>query len=289
MPARPSHFKANLILFAVAAIWGSAFVAQSVAGRAGLSLLYNGVCFCLGGIVLLPLAWKRGLSSGQLKWMLAAGVLVFGGAALQQLGLRYTKVANASFLTTLYVIFTPFLLWVGYREKPRGVHLLAAALATLGAFLLSTSGTLTLQWGDVLETAGARVWGMHLVLIGKYAQKFDSLSFASGQFLVCGALSLAAGAAFEPFAALRDSAVLGAVAYRSLLSIAVGYTAQVWAQKFTSPTEASLIFALESVFAAVVAALLLEERLGAVQIAGCVAILAAASLSVVPAPVKPAI
>ena len=72
---------------------------------------------------------------------------------------------------------------------------------------------------------------------------------------------------------------MGAVAYRSLLSITVGYTAQVWAQKFTSPNEAALLFALESVFAAIVAALLLHETLGPLQYMGCALILAAAVFS----------
>jgi drug/metabolite transporter (DMT)-like permease len=189
-------------------------------------------------------------------------------------------VANAAFLTSLYVIFTPFLLWAVYRERPRAVHAAAAVVATVGAFLLSSGlGAISLRAGDALETLGALMWAAHVVLVGKYASRFDSISFATGQFLVCGALNFAAGAFFEPFAALATVTLAGAIAYRALLSIAVGYTAQVWAQKFTSPTEASLIFALESVFAAAAAALVLGERLEAAQTAGCVLILAAAALS----------
>lgn len=282
-----TRFQANLLLVAVAAIWGSAFVAQSFAGAAGLALLYNGASFTLAGLILWPAARTRGRADrAQWLWMAAAGALLFGGSALQQLGLFYTKVANASFLTSLYVIFTPFLLWAGYRERPAPLHALAAALALGGAFLLSMAGgPLVWQTGDALETLGALFWGLHLILVGKYATRFDALSFATGQFLVCGALNFACGFWLEPAPALLQPPVLAAIAYRSLLSIAIGYTAQVWAQKFTSPTEAALIFALESVFAAVAAAAVLHEHLLAPQILGCLLILAAAGMSQV-VPVK---
>lgn len=281
MPARPSRLKADLLLVVVAAIWGSAFIAQSIAGKAGLAFLYNGASFTIAGLVLLPLARRRPRPDrAQWIWMFLAGVLLFGGSAFQQVGLLHTQVANASFLTTLYVIFTPFLLWLGYRERPAPLHALAAALATAGAFLLSTGGTsLAFRYGDVLEILGALVWGFHLILLGKYAQRFDAISFAAGQFLVSGVLNFAAGALDEPWGMLLTGPIALAVAYRALLSIAVGYTAQVWAQKFTSPTEASLIFALESVFAAVAAAILLHEHLAWAQVGGCALILAAALLS----------
>jgi drug/metabolite transporter (DMT)-like permease len=280
MPSPKNRWKANLFLVAVAAIWGSAFVAQRVASRAGLGFLYNGVSFGIAGLVLVPLTLKRRKPSlRQWRWMIAAGVLLFGGSACQQIGLNYTLVANASFLTSLYVIFTPFLLWVGYREKPHAVHLIAASLAMVGAFLLSTGGTLTWRLGDALEVLGALFWGMHIVLISKYAGRFDSITFASGQFLICGFLNFAVGVFFEPISALFLAPVVAAVAYRSILSIAVGYTAQVWAQKFTSPVEASLIYALESVAAAIVATLVLDEHLIFIQAVGCTMILGAAGLS----------
>jgi drug/metabolite transporter (DMT)-like permease len=284
MQQAPSRLKADMLLVAVSAVWGAAFVAQSFAGKSGIAFLYNGACFSLAGLVLLPMASPtRKPSRSESGWMLLAGLFLFGGSALQQVGLYYTQVANVSFLTTLYVIFTPFLLWLGYRERPKVVHAVAAALATLGAFLLSTGGELALHFGDVLETIGALAWGCHLILVGKYASRYDALRFACAQFLVCGVLNLAAGfVSREPAHALVEPTLVAAVAYRGLLSIAVGYTAQVWAQKFTSPTEAALIFSLESVFGAVCAAFVLGERLVPWQIVGCALIFVAAALSQVP-------
>lgn len=276
----PTRLKADLLLVFLATIWGSAFIAQSYAGKSGLAFLYNGACFSLAGLLLLPLARGK-ITRPQWGWMLVAGILLFGGSALQQLGLFYTKVANASFLTSLYVIFTPFLLWAAYRERPGKVHVIAVLLAVVGAFLLSTAGHLEFHVGDLMEVAGALFWAMHILLAAKYAARFPAIQFAAGQFLVCGVLNFAAGlvATHENAGLLLEPAIVAATLYRAVLSIAFGYTLQLWAQKYTPPTDAALIFALEAVFAAAAAAWLLEERLLAPQLAGCCLILLAAALS----------
>ncbi len=274
---QPSRLKADLVLVAVAFIWGSTFMAQSYVMQAGLAFLHNGVAFVAASLVLLPLIKKRTqVSTLQWKWMLFAGFLLFGGSAFQQYGLYYTKVANASFLTTIYVIFTPFLLWIVYGEKARRIDVFAALLALTGAFLLSTGGEIEWQPGDALEILGALFWGLHLVLIAKHASGFDSLSFACGQFMVCGLLNFSVGIFFEDPSALYLPTVVYATLYRAFLSIGIGYTLQVWAQKFTPANDAALIFSLEAVFAAVIAFILLGESLAEIQIVGCVLILVAA-------------
>ncbi len=273
-----SRIRADLLLLLVAFIWGSAFIAQSAAMRAGVAFLFNGITFLLGAVALLPLVrrpWKP--APGQKRWMLAAGILLFGGSALQQYGLYFTQVANAGFLTVLNVIFVPLLLLFIFREKPRLLDWVAVALAVSGAYLLSTNGSgLKWQLGDLLEIAGAVFWAGHVVLIGKVGGRFPSLSFACGQFLVCGLLNLSLGLALEDARSIAQLDVVAGILYRGLLSIGIGYTMQVWVQKFTSPTDAVLIFSLESVFAAGCAWALLSERLGHLQILGCGFILIAA-------------
>ncbi len=135
------RLKADFLLFMVAIIWGTAFVAQGIAGQYGIAYLYNGVSFMLAGLILIPFIPRNTkISKEQWKWMLIAGVVLCIATALQQVGLLFTKVANASFLTSLYAVFTPFLLWIGFREHPHWVDLIAVSLAGIGAFMLSTGG-----------------------------------------------------------------------------------------------------------------------------------------------------
>ena len=48
------RLKADLLLFMVAVIWGTAFVTQGIAGQYGVAYLFNGVSFILAGFILIP-------------------------------------------------------------------------------------------------------------------------------------------------------------------------------------------------------------------------------------------
>src|SRR3972149_8044289 len=119
------RLKADLTLSVISIIWGSAFVAQRVAGQLGSVYLFNGARYILAGLVVLPFALRVGRASSptgqvsilshpreQYKWMSVAGFLLFIAAALQQAGMLYTTAGNAGFITRPYVVFVPVVLWV---------------------------------------------------------------------------------------------------------------------------------------------------------------------------------
>lgn len=274
------RLKADLLLFMVAIIWGTAFVAQGIAGQYKVAYLFNGVSFILAALILIPFI-PRGtkISRGQWMWMLAAGVILFAATAMQQVGMLFTQVANASFLTSLYAVFTPFLLWIGFRERPHWIDLVAVTLAGFGAFLLSTAGKFSAHPGDSIELIGSLFWALHFVLLGKYASKFESISFAAGQFFISGFFNLVIGLFVENVSILAALPLLGAILYRATLSIGVGYTLQVWGQKHTPPTDAALILGLEAVFAVIAAWIMLKQSLALIQVVGCVVIFIAVLFS----------
>ncbi len=274
------RLKADLLLFLVAVIWGSAFVAQGIAGRYHVAFLYNGVSFILAALILVPFIPHRiKITRAQWLWMLAAGLVLFVATALQQVGIFYTKVANAGFLTSLYTVFTPFLLFIGFREKPHWLDVVAVTMAVVGAFLLSTAGRFQVQPGDALETIGSIFWALHFVVLGKFASKFESISFASGHFFISGLLNFIMGLFFEKLILLTPLPVLGAILYRATLSIGIGYTLQVWGQKHTPPTDAALILGLEAVFAVIAGWIALNQKLLSIQLVGCVIIFLAVLIS----------
>lgn len=274
------RFKADLTLFLVALLWGSAFVAQRVAGQVGSVYFFNAARFLLGAALLLPFARRRlTFSKPQSLWMLAGGAVLFIASALQQAGIRYTTAGNAGFITSLYVVLVPLILLAGWRERPHWLVFVGLMLAILGAFLLSTGGKLHLQPGDGLEFAGSFFWALHVVILGKFAKHYDPLSFSLGQFVVAGLLNFLAGLFLEQFGLIDLEVVLGAVIYTAIVSIGLGYTLQVWAQRHTPPTDAALILSLESVFAVLSGWLFLGEGLVWIQIAGCLLILSGVVLA----------
>lgn len=275
------RLKANTALFLVALIWGSSFIAQDVAAQYKIAYLFNGASFLVGGLALIPfMPRKRKIPRQQWKWMLIAGIILFFAATLQQIGIFYTKIANASFLTSLYIVIIPFILWVGFREKPHWIDALSVIMAIIGAYLLSTAGAgFQIQLGDGLEILGAIFWGMHVVVLGKFASKYEPISFAGGHFIITGIINLLLGLILESPAQFFVQPLLLATLYRGLLAVGVAYTLQVWSQKYTPSTSAGLILSLESVFAAVIAWIILEQTLLPIQILGCVIILLAVLFS----------
>jgi len=280
------RFKADLTLLLVSIIWGSAFVAQRVAGQMGSAYLFNGTRYLLAALVVFPFAIRVRCSAGepytipggQYTWMVIAGFFLFAGSALQQVGLLYTTAGNAGFITSLYVVLVPIVLFLVWRQKFHSMAIVAVALAGVGAFLLSTGGRLAIRRGDAFELPGALAWALHVIVLGKYASNFESMSFSVGQLTVCGFLNLGLGFLVESDMPLNGS-LFFAIAYTAFFSLGLCYTLQIWAQRHTPPAEAALILSLESVFSVLSGWLILNESLEGIQVLGCFFIFLAVLLS----------
>ena len=157
-------------------IWGTTFVAQTTGMDTIGPITFTTARYFIGAIVLLPLAFyeRRKLDlmihlreDGRLRLrVLGLGVMMFGGIALQQTALLYTQVANAAFLTALYVPAVPIFLWLILRQPVAGRIWLALLLSLVGSWLLSGTASLLSQWGDFLVAVGALFWAGHIILIG---------------------------------------------------------------------------------------------------------------------------
>ncbi len=269
-----SRLEGDLILLVVAALWGSSFAAQRAAAAQGEVLFFNGVRYLMGAGLLSPLLlfhrpnW-RGVPLR--VWLGAglAGVAMFSAVAFQQFGLQYTSAANAGFITGLYVMIVPFLLAIFYRRPPRLVIWISSLMATMGMFLLSTEGTLSLSLGDRWVLLGALMWAIHVLIIDRITHRIDLLILAVTQTSVCGGLSLLSGIWLEG-AALSDlNGIWWAVIWTAIASIALGFSLQPLGQRVAPPADAAILLSMESVFAALFGWLILQEGLAPLQLFGC--------------------
>lgn len=263
--------RADLLMLITAMIWGSAFVAQRMGMDDIGPFLFTGLRFLLGALVLMPLLLlqKRAIAPvatpGFASHPLLFGGLLMGlaltlGINLQQVGLLFTSVTNSGFITGLYVIVVPLLgLFIGQRAG-LGTWL-GALLAVLGMFLLSVGEEFQVASGDWIQLAGAFVWGIHVLLVGYFASRYDPLRLSILQFLVCAVVSLVLALALEPIEWSAIVSAAPAVLYGGCFAVAVGYTLQVVAQKDAIPSHAAIILSLEAVFAAIAGWLFLDETL----------------------------
>lgn len=271
---RSNSLRADLLLLLTAFIWGFAFVAQRMGMEYVGPYLFNAARFALGCLPLLPFVAQN--ASGPLlphllraaPGSLLAGLFLFAGSSLQQVGIVYTTAGKAGFITGLYVILVPILGLALGQQSGRNTWL-GALVATAGLYLLSVEPPFSIAYGDALVLIGALFWAGHVLIIGRFAQQIDWAALAFLQFLTCSLLSFGVALAVEPVAwqPLVDAA--WPVFYGGVLSVGVAYTLQVVAQRQAPASHAAIILSLETVFAALGGWWLLSEATSLRGLAGC--------------------
>ena len=274
---RSQALRADVLMLITAVIWGSAFVAQT-SGMSHIGpFLYSGLRFALGSLCLLPLVLRRSTSRCPPELLLTRGLLQGGmlmglalalGINLQQVGLMFTSVTNAGFITGLYVIVVPLVgLLIGHKTG-LGTWL-GAGLAVVGMFLLSVGDNFQVAAGDWLQLIGAFVWGGHVILVGLFASRHDPIRLAFLQFATCSVVSLVLALCLEPIHWPAILAAGPAILYGGVIAVGIGFTLQVIAQKDAIASHAAIILSLEAVFAAIAGAWLLDESLQTRGYFGC--------------------
>jgi len=274
-------------------IWGGAFVAQST----GMDLIgpftFQTVRCALAVLALFAASflWElKDIKSFCKKWsdpkLWKAGALcgcaLFVAAGLQQYGLLYTDAGKAGFITAMYIVIVP-ILGLFLRRRPTPWITVSIVIAVIGMYLLCGTGVGGINVGDLMLIGCSVAFAVQITLVDRFAPGMDCLRLNCVQALVVTVLSL-------PFMLLTEAVDVGAIltswqplCYAGVLSMGAAYCLQIVGQTRVEPNAASLIMSLESVFALVFGALLLNERLTAFESVGCLLVFSAVIISQIPA------
>ena len=282
------------MLFLTAVIWGVAFVAQSAGMDYVGPFTYNGVRCILGGMVLLPcialldrVRGERGpknMGNGGRKLLaggLCCGVLLFAASSFQQVGIQYTTVGKAGFITAMYIIIVP-VLGIFVHKKVGFKVWIGVAFAVCGLYLLCMTDGFQLEKGDALVLVCAVIFSLHILVIDYFSPKVDGVRMSCIQFWVCGILSIILCLVFETPDIRSILAAWKPICYGGFMSCGVAYTLQIVGQKDMNPTVASLILSLESVVSVIAGFLILHQTMSRRELLGCCLMVVAIVLAQLP-------
>ena len=271
-----------MLLLAVAAIWGFAFVMQAQSMDAIGPLWFVGLRFLIATLVTLPMAIMEHRKAGaplghrNIIGFSVIGLALFLGSAVQQFGLMTTTVTNSGFLTALYVVIVPFLSLIFLRKIPHWVIWPAALLAFFGIFLLSGGHMAGFSNGDLLTIVSAGFFAVQLLLIGLLVgDSGRPMALCLFQFAICGLAGILLASLLEPIDLARVMTRWHEIIFVGVFSSGFGFIGQVIGQRYTTAPQAAIFLCSESLFAALFGALLLGESISAVGYIGCAMIFCA--------------
>lgn len=285
--------QSSLILFLTASIWGIAFVAQSVGMDYVGPFTFNSVRSIIGGIMLIPCIFllnkiskkEKNLKKDEKKILLlggiCCGILLFAASNFQQIGIKYTTVGKAGFITACYIILVP-ILGIFLGKKTGKAIWLSVALAVIGLYLLCMSGSLSINKGDFFVLCCAFLFAVHILVVDYFAPKTDGVKLSCIQFLVCGIISAVPMFLFENPTLTALLQAWKPLLYAGVMSCGVGYTLQIIGQKNMNPTIASLILSLESCISVLAGWVILHQKLSLREILGCIIMFSAILIAQIP-------
>lgn len=282
----------NILLTLTALIWGTAFVAQRIGMDSIEPITFNAVRMALAACATGSVAFFRmrrkseKATPGRRRTMIAGGICcgIFLSAAsiFQQMGLVTTTAGKAGFITAMYILIVPVVNFIIFGKKNPWIVWIAVLIGVAGMYLLCVKEGLQLTKGDLLVCICAFLFSGHILCCDHFVKHDDPVCLSAIQFLTVSVITAALAFIFESpsWTAVRLAAI--PILYCGLISGGVGYTLQIVAQRYTDPATASLLMSLESVFAALSGALVLNEKMSGRELLGCVIIFAAVTLVQIP-------
>jgi drug/metabolite transporter (DMT)-like permease len=277
------RLRADLALTLCTFLWGSTFVVVKNSLDHSSVFVFLALRFTLAGICMAAFRPKvfRVLQRENMFAGARLGFFMFCGYAFQTAGLRYTTASNSGFITGSSVVLVPLILALFWGKRVTIWVYLGTLAAATGLYFLTVpaTGVAHLNRGDVLTFFAALSYAVHIILVGEYARTHSAAALSVLQVLACAVMAwisaiCADAIRWQPMYLSESRELWFGIGVCAIFATAVAFSLQLWAQQFTSPSHAAILFTLEPVFAVITSYFVLGERLGPRSIAGAGMVLA---------------
>jgi drug/metabolite transporter (DMT)-like permease len=277
------RIRADLGLAFCTILWGSTFVVVKNSLDHSSVFLFLALRFTLAGI-LMALWRPRIFYSVEREEIFAGlrlGFFMFAGYAFQTTGLQYTSASNSGFVTGSSVVLVPILFGIFWGHRLTAWVYAGALAAGFGLYYLTipVEGVAHLNKGDVLTFVAAASYAVHIILVSEYTKQHSASALSVLQVIACAGMAwimtgIAAAIRWQPVRFIPSWSLLLGISICAVFATAVAFSIQLWAQQYTSPGHAAILFTLEPVFAVLTSYLFLGERLAMRAIFGAAFVLA---------------
>ncbi len=251
--------RAETILLGITGIWGFTFPAMKVSLDYIPPILFLAYRFGIASLFMLLIFRRRALAKETFFEGFILGATLFFGHGFQIVGLKYTSASNSAFITSLYVVFTPFIAYFILGDEVKERDALSLGVAIIGLYLIS-GASLSFNYGDLLTTLCAVSFAFQIVLVQKFGEK-DYISLAFWQIFWNFVFSTVYALTFEGVALPVEIAPWLGILYTGVFATVIAFTLQVKYQKETKAHKAALIYSAEPIFGHISAFLTIGEVL----------------------------
>ncbi|MDR6143281.1 drug/metabolite transporter (DMT)-like permease [Microbacterium foliorum] len=266
----------EIALIAVTAVWGSTFLLVHWAMQHSGPWFFVGIRFLIAGLISVVIFRRalRGMRWRDIGAGVAIGVMIYLGYGLQTVGLQTIDSSTSAFITAMYIPLVPLAQWAVFRKRPPAMAFVGAALAFLGLLFIAgpDAFALTLGSGEILTLISTLPIAAEIILISVFAGRIDLGRITIVQLLTAGALGIltmpVVGEGLPEFSWIWVGCAVGLGAASCIIQLTMN-----WAQKSVSPTRATIIYAGEPVWAAVIGRIAGERLPLAALIGGALVVL----------------
>ncbi len=241
-------------------LWGFTFtLVGDVVGGRGITeaLVFLAVRFTIATLAFAPFARqlvRATVGRGRAPWIDAGlvGLLTFAGFAFQTLGLLSTTPPRSAFVTSLTVVFVPFVAAFFHRREFSWAHLGYSLLALGGVGLVvAPGGTLAPNRGDLLTLGCSITFALQIVVIERATRRTSPLVLTAGQIASTALIAWAALFAWEGAVPRAWPGMYATAAVTGVVCTSACLMLVAWGQVRVASETAAVVFSLEPIFAAI--------------------------------------
>lgn len=260
---KKGRFAGSAALLGSALLWATGYIAskQLVADIPPGFLLALRFSMATVILAILLIPKLKQINRGMLAAGVRMGIALFFEFYFFTAGVQYTSASKSSFIIASYIILLPIAYIIIRKKRPGKNDVIAAVMCMAGLCLIMADNLNGFNKGDLLSCFCAVCYAVHVVYAAKYAKEYDGglLNFIQigTSAVLAWAFSLTLGNIQTGFMDIP----FGAIIYLAAVCTIVPYFLCLFGMKYVSTTTSGILLSFESVFATILAVIMLKEHL----------------------------